>query len=170
MIDKTTQMMDAGMRLFETEKPFGTVLGGIKTEMAKYGKVLRPNEIVDSELPEASSGCDLFLDRSTRFKTKYISCSLEDAGIVGTTPDGEDIHRYAASLKEGNKNTNVGIYVACSLVIIWAMLGWLISEGIGWIALVFAIIGIYGAWRMLRPSQDNAKLANRFLDEFEKAK
>ena len=64
----------------------------------------------------------------------------------------------------------MGIYVACSLVIIWAMLGWLISEGIGWIALVFAIIGIYGAWRMLRPSQDNAELANRFLDEFEKAK
>lgn len=170
MIDKTTQMMDAGMRLFETEKPFGTVLGGIKTEMAKYGKVLRPNEIVESNIPEASAGCDLFLDRSTKYKTKYISCSLEDAGLVGKTPEGEDIHRYAATLKEGNKNTTVGLYVSSALVIIWAMLGWLISEGIGWIALVFAIIGIYGAWRMLRPSQDNAELANRFLDEFEKAK
>ena len=170
MIDRETQMMDAGMRLFLTEKPYGNVLGGIKTEMAKHGKVLRPNEIVDSDLPEASVGCDLFLDRSTRFKSKYISCSLEDAGIVGTTPDGEDIHRYAASLKEGNKNTNVGIYVACSLVIIWAMLGWFISEGIGWIALVFAIIGIYGAWRMLRPSKDNAKLTNQLLETFENAK
>ena len=39
MADKTVQMMDAGMRLFDTEKPYGTVLGGIKTEMSKYGKV-----------------------------------------------------------------------------------------------------------------------------------
>ena len=99
MIDKKTRMMDAGMRLFETEKPFGTVLGGIKTEMAGHGKILRTNEIVESELPEASIGCDLFLDRSTRYKTKYITCKLEEAGMVGTTPDGEGIHRYAVSLK-----------------------------------------------------------------------
>ena len=30
-----TQMMDAGMTLFTSEKPFGTVLGGIKMEMSK---------------------------------------------------------------------------------------------------------------------------------------
>ena len=41
MIDDKVQMMDAGMRLFESEKPYGIVLGGIKTEMAKYGKVSR---------------------------------------------------------------------------------------------------------------------------------
>ena len=29
MIDKNTQMMDAGTRLFDYEKPFGTALGGI---------------------------------------------------------------------------------------------------------------------------------------------
>lgn len=170
MIDKTTQMMDAGMRLFETEKPFGTVLGGIKTEMAKYGKVLRPNEIVDSELPGASIGSDLFLDRSTRYKAKYISCSLEEAGTVGTTPEGETIHRYAASLKEGNKNTKVGIYVACSLVIIWAMLGWFVSGGSGWIALVFTVIGIFGAWRMLRPSKDNRETVSDLLEAFSEGK
>ena len=170
MIDRETQMMDAGMRLFETEKPFGTVLGGIKTEMAKYGKVLKPNEIVESELPEASVGCDLFLDRSTRFKTKYISCALEDAGVVGTTPDGEEIHRYAASLKEGNKNTNERIYVAFALVIIWAMLGWFVSDGSGWIALFFAIIGLFGAWRMLCPSKDNSDVVSNLLKAFEEGK
>ena len=31
MIDRKVQMMDAGMVLFQTEKPFGTVLGVIKT-------------------------------------------------------------------------------------------------------------------------------------------
>ena len=170
MIDKRVQMMDAGMRLFETEKPFGTVIGGIKTEMSKYGKVLKPNEIVELDLPEASAGCDLFLDRSTKYKTKYISCSLEDAGLVGKTLEGEDIHRYAATLKEGNKNTTVGIYVSAALLIIWAMLGWFVSNGCGWITLLFSVIGIYGAWRSLRPGKDNTKVAEQLLDAFENAK
>lgn len=170
MTDKTVQIMDAGMRLFTTEKPFGTVLGGIKTEMAKYGKVLRSNEIVESELPEACAGCDLFLDRSTRYKTKFISCTLEDAGTVGKTADGEEIHRYAASLKEGNKNTNTGIYVHLALVVIWAMLGWFVSNGNGWITLLFTAIGLIGAWRSLRPSKDNGKVVSALLDAFAEGK
>ncbi len=170
MADKTVQMMDAGMRLFDTEKPYGTVLGGIKTEMSKYGKVLRAKELEGVVLPDACIGCDLFLDRSTKYKTKYISCTLEDAGTVGTTEEGEQIHRYAASLKEGNKSTATGIYVHLGLVIIWAMLGWFISSGNGWIAMVFALIGIYGAWRALRPSLDNAQVISQLLDAFDNAK
>ena len=162
--------MDAGMRLFDTEKPYGTVLGGIKTEMTKYGKVLRAKELEGVVLPDACIGCDLFLDRSTKYKTKYISCTLEDAGTVGTTEEGEQIHRYAASLKEGNKSTATGIYVHLGLVIIWAMLGWFISNGNGWIAMVFALIGIYGAWRALRPSLDNAQVISQLLDAFDNAK
>ena len=166
MIDRKVQMMDAGMRLFETEKPYGTVLGGIKTEMSQYGKVYRTNEIDHDSLPAAAAGCDLFLDRSTKYKSKYLTCSLEDAGIVGSTPDGEEIHRYAATLKEGNKNTNVGLYVASALVIIWAMLGWFISDGNAWIVLLFTAIGLLGAWRMLRPSKDNVQIVNQLLDTF----
>ena len=164
MIDRNVQMMDAGMRLFETEKPFGTVLGGIKTEMAQYGKVYRTNEIDRDSLPAASSGCDLFLDRSTRYKSKYLTCSLEDAGIVGKTSDGEEIHRYAASLKEGNKNTNVGLYVAASLVIIWAMLGWFISDGKALTVILFTAFGLFGAWLQLRPDRRSVKLVNQLLD------
>ena len=170
MIDSNVHMMDAGMRLFCSEKPFGTVLGGIKNEMAKYGKVLRSKELEGENLPEASVGCDLLLDRSTRYKVKYVSCVLEDAGTMGTTADGEEIHRYAASLKEGNKNTNVGIYVAIALIFIWAMLGWFISDGEPWLALVFASIGIYGAWRMLRPSKDNGKVVSALLEAFAEGK
>ena len=170
MIDKGVQMMDAGMRLFETEKPFGTVVGGIKNEMSKYGKVLRAKDMEGIELPAASAGCDLFLDRSTKYKTKYISCVIEDAGEVGITSDGERIRRYAASLKEGNKNTNTGIYVHLALVIIWAMLGWFVSNGNGWITTLFALVGIFGAWRMLRPSKDNSRVVSQLLDSFENAK
>ena len=142
MIDRKVQMMDAGMRLFETEKPYGTVLGGIKTEMAKYGKVLRTNEIVPEDLPPTTGDCDLFLDRSTRFKSKYLSCRLEDAGAVGQTPDGETVRRYAATIKEGNRNTEVGIYVHLALIIIWAMLGWFVSDGNALVTLAFAALGI----------------------------
>ena len=170
MIDRNTQMMDAGMRLFDSEKPFGNVLGGIKTELGLYGKVLRTNEIEDKILPPSAAGCDLFLDRSTKYKWKYLSCTLEDAGTIGKTPDGEDIHRYAVSLKEGNKNTNTGIYVHLALVIIWAMLGWFVSNGNGWITTLFAFIGIFGAWRMLRPSKDNSQVVSQLLDSFENAK
>ncbi len=170
MIDKNTQMMDAGTRLFDSEKPFGTALGGIKTEMAKYGKVLRAKELEGETLPEASVGCDLLLDRSTKYKVKYITCVLEDAGTAGTTSDGEPIRHYAVSLKEGNKNTNVGIYVALALILIWAMLGWFISHGSGWVTIGFALIGCYGAWRMLRPSQDNTTVVSELLKAFEEGK
>lgn len=166
MIDSTVHMMDAGMRLFETEKPFGTVLGGIKTEMAQFGRVLRTNEIDRDALPAAAADCDLFLDRSSRFKSRYITCKVEDAGIVGKTADGEDIHRYAASLKEGNKNTNVGIYVAAALIIIWGMLGWFISEGNGLIVIIFLLVGLFGAWIQLRPDKGSVKIVNQLLDTF----
>lgn len=170
MIDRKVQMMDAGMRFFESEKPLGTVLGGIKNEMGRYGRLMRRNEIDPEELPATTGDCDLFLDRSSRFKSKYLSCRVEDAGTVGKTADGEEIHRYAASLKEGNRNTNVGLYVHLALIIIWAMLGWFLSEGNAWIVLVFTAVGIFGAWRQLRPSKDILNLANKLLDIFSEGK
>lgn len=102
MFDKKIQMMDAGMRLFDSPKPFGTVLGGMKTEMAKHGTVLRPNEINPANLPETTGVCDLFLDWSSPLKKRYLSCRIEDAGIVGKTDEGEEIHRYAVTFKEGH--------------------------------------------------------------------
>ncbi len=75
-----TQMMDAGMTLFTSEKPFGTVLGGIKMEMSKYGAVRRANEISPEEVPDTTGECDLFVDWSTPLRWRAISCRLEDAG------------------------------------------------------------------------------------------
>ena len=123
MIDRKVQMMDAGMVLFQTEKPFGTVLGGIKTELLKYGKVLRRNEFNESELPETTGECDLFLDWSAPLRKRYISVRLEDAGTVGKTEDGEDIHRYAACLKEGNRCTATRLVLAVGLVLLCGITG-----------------------------------------------
>lgn len=104
MIDKKVQMMDAGMVLFTSEKPFGTVLGGIKAELTKLGNVKRANEISSDELPDTTGGCDLFVDWSSPLRWRAISCRLEDAGLVGHNSDGEEIRRYALCLKEGDKN------------------------------------------------------------------
>ncbi len=97
------QMMDAGMTMFESEQNFGNVLGQVKAEMEVYGKVLRPSEIGDAELPESTGTCDLFLDWSTAWRVRYISCHLESAGEI--VRDGKTLQRYAATFKEGNKST-----------------------------------------------------------------
>lgn len=107
------QMMDAGMTLFESEQNFGNVLGQVKAEMEVYGKVLRPSEIGDVQLPESTGECDLFLDWSTPWRVRYVSCHLENAGEI--TRDGKTLQRYAATFKEGNKNT---VFRGCVMLIL----------------------------------------------------
>lgn len=105
MLDKKVMMMDAGTALFQTEKPYGTVAGGVKVELRKYGKVLRPQEIQPGDLPGTAGECDYFLDWSTPLRRRYISCKVDDAGTAGQTAEGEPVRRYAVSFKEGNRNT-----------------------------------------------------------------
>lgn len=126
MIDKKVQMMDAGMVLFTSEKPFGTVLGGIKAELTKLGDVKRSNEISIDELPDTTGECDLFVDWSSPLRWRAISCRLEDAGLVGHNSDGEEIRRYAVSFKEGNKNRKgkvLLVLVAVAALILWGIAG-----------------------------------------------
>ena len=111
MIDKKVQMMDAGMVLFTSKKPFGTVLGGIKTEMARLGDVKRTNEISKDDIPDTTGECDLFVDWSTPMRWRAISCRLEDAGFAGTDEEGEEIRRYALCMKEGNMNRKVKVFL-----------------------------------------------------------
>lgn len=172
MIEKRVQMMDAGMRLFQTEKPFGTVLGGIKTEMAKYGAVLRANETDPSMFPEAMGDYDLFLDWSSATKYRYISCKLEDAGEIGATDEGEPIHRYAVMLKEGNKNKPLGIAITAAAFIILIALACIIGKGRPsfWLVLIFLALGCLTAFRLLRPSKEATALIGKLLDIFKEAK
>ncbi len=107
------QMMDAGMIMFESEQNFGNVLGQVKAEMEVYGKVLRPSEIGDVQLPESTGECDIFLDWSTPWRVRYISCHLENAGEI--TRDGKALQRYAATFKEGNKST---VFRGCVMLVL----------------------------------------------------
>lgn len=172
MIEKRVQMMDAGMRLFQTEKPFGTVLGGIKTEMAKYGAVLRANETDPSMFPETIGEYDLFLDWSSATKYRYISCKLEDAGEVGATDEGEAIHRYAVMLKEGNRNKPLNTLLAIAIFLVFLALAFIIGKGHPsfWLVLIFLALGCLTAFRLLRPSKEATALIGKLLDIFKEAK
>ncbi|MGM9741049.1 MAG: hypothetical protein ACI3ZP_10640 [Candidatus Cryptobacteroides sp.] len=101
--DTRVQMMDAGMKLFETENGFGTCIGQVKANLKEYGKVLESKDLTGIALPGSTGDCDLFADRTNLWRKKYISCKVEYAGE--REEDGKIIYRYASSFKEGNKST-----------------------------------------------------------------
>ena len=166
MIDRKVQMMDAGMVLFMSEKPFGTVLGGIKVELTKLGDVKKSNEISPEEIPDTTGECDLFVDWSTSLRWRAISCRLEDAGLVGTNADGEETRRYALCVKEGNKNRKGKIAVTLLLAVIFIALGIFGMDGVPGIFTV--LVGVAFAVAIvilgLRPSV-KAQIAVRNLLE-----
>ena len=172
MIVKKVQMMDAGMTLFTSAKPFGTVLGGIKTEMSKYGDVKRSNEISADSVPDTTGECDLFLDWSTPFRRRAVSCRLEDAGPAGRNVGGEDLRRYAVSFKEGNKNR--GFKVACVLALAAAVivLGVIGLDGVPGIFTIAASIAVAAGVLIfgLRPSPKAQKAVVRLMDIISQAK
>lgn len=99
--------MDAGMTLFHSGSEFGDTLGQVAAEMKVYGNVLKPCDMDDAKLPESTGECDLFLDWSTPWRVRYISCKVENAGN----------DRYAATFKEGNRSTVLrGAVMFCLLV------------------------------------------------------
>lgn len=166
MIDKKVQMMDAGMVLFTSEKPFGTILGGIKVELTKLGDVKRSNEILPEDLPDTTGECDLFVDWSSPLRWRAISCRLEDAGLVGHNSDGEEIRRYALCLKEGDKNRKGKVALVLLLAVIFIVLG---ISGIDGIPGVFTVaLGLVASVAVvifaLRPSV-KAQIAVRNLLE-----
>ena len=172
MIDKKVQMMDAGMTLFTSGKPFGTVLGGIKTEMSKYGDVKRPNEISADSVPDTTGECDLFLDWSTPFRWRAISCRLEDAGPAGRNEDGEEIRRYAASFKEGNKNRGLKVALVLAFAAAVIALGVVGLDGVPGIFTIIAAVAVAAALLVfgLRPSPKAQKAVRNLMDVISQAK
>ena len=172
MIDKKVQMMDAGMTLFTSEKPFGTVLGGIKTEMSRYGAVKRPGEISLDSVPDTTGECDLFLDWSTPFRWRAISCKLEDAGPAGTNSEGDEVRHYAASFKEGNKNRKGKVVSVLALAVLSIAVGMIGIDGIPGIftvaagLLVAAFVLVFG----LRPSKNAQKAVKDLMRIISEAK
>ena len=165
-------MMDAGMVLFTSEKPFGTVLGGLKAEMTKLGEVKRSNDFSMDELPDTTGECDLFVDWSSPFRWRAVSCRLEDAGLVGHNSDGEEIRRYAASFKEGDKNRK-GKVAAVLLVVLFLLSSGISGIGHGgglFLFLLSLIVSVLIVVLALRPSVKAQKAVENLQKTVREAK
>ena len=165
MIDRKVQMMDAGMVLLTSVKPFGTVLGGVKAELAGLGNVRRSSEISHEDLPDTTGDCDLFVDWSTPLRWRAIACRLEDAGFAGVNPDGEEIRRYALCVKEGNKNRKGKVTAVLLIVALLLFAG---ISGIAGIPRmisvpVAAVIATFWVVLCLRPSVKSQDEVKRLL-------
>ena len=156
-----TQMMDAGMTLFTSEKPFGTVLGGIKMEMSKYGAVRRANEISAEEIPDTTGECDLFVDWSTPLRWP-----------AGTNAEGAELRHYAASFKEGNKNRVAKVVIVLALAAALVTLGVIGVKGVPGIFTVLAGIAAAAAVVILglRPSVKAQQAIKDLMETVSKAK
>lgn len=172
MIDKNVMMLDAGMVRFSTDKPFGTALGGIMTELKSKGRVLRLNEIDPDDLPPTCGGCDLFLDWSTPLRKRYISCVLEESDRTSVDEAGDIVHHYSASLKEGHKNTPLRVLAVLGIAAGLAILG-ILGVG-GFPKGVTTILGLSGGFfcllKGLGPSRKAVKTVKHLLQEIKQSK
>lgn len=155
VFDKKAQMMDAGMVLFPSDEPFGRVLGMVKTAMTPYGKVWRKTDLEGSVLPDSLPVFDLFLDRSTPWRKRYISAWVSDAG------DG----RYALTFREGNRST--GLRAATFILLIFAcVLGAVCIPGIGLLRPALWALAGWVAYRWIVPARNNRKAVEELMRKF----
>ncbi len=155
VFDKKAQMMDAGMVLFPSDEPFGRVLGMVKTAMTPYGKVWRKTDLEGSVLPDSLPEFDLFLDRSTPWRKRYISAWVSDAG------DG----RYALTFREGNRST--GLRAATFILLIFAcVLAAVCIPGIGLLRPALWALAGWVAYRWIVPARNNRKAVEELMRKF----
>ena len=105
--DRKTQMMDAGTVLFRSEGDFGSAIGKVKRTMLPYGRVWTSSELDMDALPSSGRGCDLLLDWSTPWRTRYISCKVSSSGEA-----------WAAVFKEGNRSGILRSVTFIALIVI----------------------------------------------------
>lgn len=161
-------MMDAGTAFFKAKEGYGSILGQIKAEMEVYGKVFKATDFDIKDLPFSTKECDLFLDFSTFWRNRYISCRLEDAGETGeSTKDKETVRKYAASFKEGNTDTKFrgGVY-ACLIIlfVLSSILGFAIHFVAGLLCLAAAF---YLGCNWIAPSVKSQKTVKNLKNKIE---
>lgn len=115
--DIKVKIMDAGTAFYKAKEGFGTQLGNIQAELKEHGRVYRSDDI-EGSVPQSCSDIDFFLDFSTIWRNRYITCKLEDSGYSGENTDiGEPVNRYSVVFKEGNSSTVLrGTVFVCSIL------------------------------------------------------
>ena len=145
-IDTKVQMMDAGMKLFESENGFGTCLGQVKAFLKDYGKVMEAKELAGIILPDSTGEYDFFIDRSNFWRTKYISCKIEYAGE--REAGGKTIYKYAASFREGNRSRLPRSMTMTGMMIAALTIALIMHTFIFWVACLSIILAVAYIWMM----------------------
>ncbi len=163
-LNRKAQMMDAGTALFESKDGYGSVLGQVKAELKEFGSIGTPDDLPEGAVPPSTAEFDLFLDYSTPWRYRYISCRVEDAGDTGrTTDDGEPIRRYAITFKEGNRSTWLRILV--HLIIMAAFLAGVILSGQWHLTLLAVVLGLFTFYQLLVPSKKAQQTVRLLIDK-----
>jgi len=174
--DKKIQMLDAGTSIFLSTLPYGSAIGALKDELSLYGKVYgNPSQ---EDLPKGVYPCDFFLDYSTPWRRRYISCRLESDGEVCSylgadsrittepTPGSVPLYRYAAVFNQGDGNTPLRITVIAVCVAVLCILAVLAVPKWGWILIV---AGLLASGRILiaqsKKAHETVRTIIRSLDE-----
>ena len=158
--DTRVQMMDAGMKLFESENGFGTCIGQVKANLKETGKVLEARELEGIALPGSTGDFDLFVDRSNLWRKKYLSCRIEYAGE--REEGGKTIFRYAASFREGNRS-GLRAVTMLVLMLLSAAAAVVFNSFISYLAGFAAIVAIACLWIM--PSGEAVRTVRRLMSE-----
>ncbi len=121
------QMIDAGMRLVRSSNPIGTEIGRVRAVLSEYGKVYMNGAFELSRLPDSAGDFDLFVDMSSFWRFRYLTCKVE-AACEAPGEDGKYV--YAITLRQGDKSTVIrGIVMAalilCCLAVIVAIPGFI---------------------------------------------
>ena len=159
--DKKTQMMDAGSVFYKTPDGFGYALGAVMSVLTPLGKLYEVSEdggkfsesVRLGDLPDSIEEADFFLDCSTPWRNRYISCKVEDSPM---DPETEGTHRYAVRLREGNSNTllrrSLLICSAVILLLVPFLCGW------GFIAKMAGLcVSVLFLWLLVCPSESQQK-------------
>lgn len=159
--DTRVQMMDAGMKLFESENGFGTCIGQVKANLKETGKVLEARELEGIAIPGSTGDFDLFVDRSNLWRKKYLSCRIEYAGE--REEGGKTIFRYAASFREGNRSRGLRAVTMLVLMLLSAAAAVVFNSFISYLAGFAAIVAIACLWIM--PSGEAVRTVRRLMSE-----
>lgn len=222
-IDVKTQMMDAGIAYFKSGDSFGAVIGSVKAQLGRFGTVLTVGEdggafdrvVSQDALPRSTGPADFFMVHSTPWRSRYISCKVEDAGSADTgSGDGGDLgdgrgrgladdgnlgeaaandagsadtgsgskggdaasghggmERYAARLKEGNRNTPLRLWTLIALAVAAFVAGSFVCRGCVWTVVGMAA-SLWLVWTLIAPSKAARKTllaVKRGIEEGRKA-
>ena len=165
--DRKAQMMDAGGARFILRGGYGTALGLVRHHMEEVGKVFPAQDSLP--VPPSTGPYDLFVDLSSPWRRRYISCKVDDSGEAPEWKSEEGPSRhYSATFKQGDRSTPLRstVFAICAL----ALLGIALFGGAPFLVkLCLIVLALLVAYAWTAPSSLCIKAVRGLIDILDKA-